>query len=273
MINLPVSPSVVPALSKKEQQVYTRCLREVHEDLKLIHKAFVRLARNLAKIRDRRLYFAGGYATFEEFCGRELGRSRQQIYRIIAAHDTLQLLLDAGIPESDLPETERLCREIRALPPEAQAPVWRAVHRAKAKPTIIDIQEEAVKHLNSSATIERQQKEVLQRLESAGRALKVGLPFDAMTPDFRRRLTVALMAIAETATLLLKALESKTLTDRSETNQLAEREDSKQEPATKSKKQQPTATLGGVPTYIEPGAAEKARIIKEEIAKHHGERK
>jgi hypothetical protein len=204
-----ISPvSGVPALSRKEHQIYTRALREVHEDLKLIHKAFARLARNLAKIRDRRLYFAGGYPTFEEFCGRELGRSRQQIYRIIAAHDTLQLLVDAGIPEADLPETERLCREIRALPPEAQAPVWRAVHRAKAKPTIVDIQEEAVKHVNSAETIERQQKEVISKFEGMARGLKMGLSFDTLSDDYRRRVTVALMAIADGVKVLLAALNS-----------------------------------------------------------------
>jgi hypothetical protein len=65
----------VPALSQKEQRTYTRAVREVHEDLKLIHKAFARLVRNLAKIRDGRFYFVGGYATFEEFCGREFGRA------------------------------------------------------------------------------------------------------------------------------------------------------------------------------------------------------
>jgi hypothetical protein len=214
MIN--VSASSVPALSQKEQRAYTRALHEVHEDLKLIHKAFVRLARNLAKIRDRRLYFAGGYATFEEFCGRELGRSRQQIYRIIAAHDTLKLLMDAGIPETDLPETERLCREIRSLPTESQPSIWRAVRRAKAKPTIVDIQAEAVKQLNSDDTIERQQKEILSKFEGMARGLKMGLTFDTLTDDYRRRLTVALMSIADSVKLLLTAINSPVIDPRSQ---------------------------------------------------------
>src|SRR5215469_10844944 len=214
MSNLPA----IPTLAKAEVTMYQRCLKQIHEDLKLIQKAFVRFARNMATIRDKRLYFAGNYATFEEFCQKEIGKSRQHVYRVIAAHDTLQNLLAQGVAETELPETERLCREIRQLPPEAQAPVWKSVLRVKREkgrqPTIIDIQEEAVRHINSEQTIDRQQKEVLQRIESAGRALKIGLSFETLTPDFRRRLIVTLMGIGESIAALLKALDSEAVTKR-----------------------------------------------------------
>jgi hypothetical protein len=65
-----------------------------------------------------------------------------------------------------------------------------------------------VRHVNSSATVERQQKEVLTKFEGMARGLKVGLAFDIMTDDFRRRLTVSLMAIADSVKVLLASLNS-----------------------------------------------------------------
>ena len=226
-----IHPPAIPTLAKAEVNLYQRCLKQIREDLKLVQKAFARFARNMATIRGKRLYYAGGYATFEEFCQKEIGKTRQQVYRIIAAHDTLQHLLTQGIPETELPETERLCREIRVLPVDSQAPVWKAVMRIKREkgrsPTIIDIQEEAVKHVNSSATIERQQKEVLTKLEGMARGLKMGLSFDTLTEDYRRRLTVALMAIADSVKALLAAINSPVVAER-----VAEEQISKAKPET-----------------------------------------
>jgi hypothetical protein len=242
----------IPTLARADQNLYARCLKQIHEDLKLIQKSFTRFAKNMATIRDKRLYFAGGYATFEEFCHKEIGRTRQQVYRVIAANDVLQHLLTQGVLEAELPDTERLCREIRALPLEAQAPVWKAVVRAQRdkyrKPTIIDVQEEAVKHVNSEATIERQQKEALSKFEGMARGLKVGLAFDVMSDDFRRRVTVTLMAIADSVKVLLAALNSSAVQERVEADT-----ESTEEAESKS-------------------GEDKARIIREEIAKHHGER-
>jgi hypothetical protein len=217
----------IPTLAKTEQNRYAKLNARINENLQLINKAFVQLASDLTEMRDRRLYFAGKYATFEEYCKKKLGRTRQHIYQIIRANDILQRLLAQGVPETELPATERLNRAIRdalrGVPLEQQddalIPIWKATMRlAKQKdrqPTVIDVQEAAVEVIKSDATIERQQKELLSKFEGMARGLKIGLPFDTLSEDFRRRLTVALMAIAEGVTVLLAALESPAIEARS----------------------------------------------------------
>jgi integrase len=76
--------------------------------------------------------------------------------------------------------------------------------------------EEAVRHVNSNATVERQQKEVLSKFEGMARGLKVGLAFDTLTDDFRRRLTVALMSIADGVKMLLAALNNPAVAERAQ---------------------------------------------------------
>src|ERR1700745_2341776 len=97
------------------------------------------------------------------------------IYKLINAHDVLQHLLEAGIPEADLPNSERLCREVRKLSEEEQAPVWRAVNKAAKErnkaPTIHDVQAVAVELTKTDGAIERQQTELLQKFEGIARAM------------------------------------------------------------------------------------------------------
>ena len=216
----------IPVLAKAEHTLYAKCLREIKSDLQTVEKAFVRFVKNMAIIRDRRLYYAGGFATFEEFCTTEIGKATQTVYRLIAANDTHNLLRAQGVAEEDLPDTERLCREIRSIPAEFQGPVWKSVLRVKRdqgrKATIVDIQTEAVKIVNSDATVERQQKEVLSKIEGVARSLKMGLSFDTLTPDFRRRITVALMAIGEQVSALLSALKSPIVDERAQPVEPAE---------------------------------------------------
>ena len=120
-------------------------------------------------------------------------KGRRYVYRLIEAHDTMQFLLGEGVPEQDLPASERLLREIRKLDETQQVPVWKAVMRVKREqgrePTIHDVQAEAVKVTQSDGAIERQQKELLGNLEGVARSLKVGVSFEVLTPEYRRRLS------------------------------------------------------------------------------------
>jgi hypothetical protein len=166
----------------------------------------------------------------------------------------LQHLLTGGVPEDQLPGTERLARAIhdavRDLAAEKQdealTPIWKATMRlAREKgrrPMVVDVQDAAVEIINSEASIERQQKEVLTKLEGMARGLKMGLAFDVLSEDYRRRLTVALMAIADGVKILLAAVNSPAIKERVKSDARADE------------------------------AQEKAQIIKEEIAQHHGEK-
>jgi hypothetical protein len=197
--------------SKAQVSRYKKILTEIRADIELIDHAVARLGRNLQQIRDKQLYFCGGYGTFKDFCEKELGKSRQQVFRLIQAYDTVADLMEAGVPEHELPTTERLCREVRHLEPEQQAPVWRAVLKAaKAKgrkPMVSDVQEAAVDIIQSPSALERQQNELLHRFEGAARAFKVGLAFDVLTPSFKLKLLGVLMEVSAGLTLTIKALK------------------------------------------------------------------
>jgi hypothetical protein len=247
-----MNESSLPVLAKSEHDRFRVLDARITKNLALIARAaqaYRQLVEDLTEVHDKKLYFAKGYPTFEDYCTRKLGKTRQHIYGLMRSHDTLKRLLAQGIPEEDLPATERLNRAIRDaindLPPEKQdealVPIWKATMRVARekgrRPTVIDVQEAAVEIINSDKTIERQQRELLSRFEGAGRALKVGLAFDTLTPDFRRRLQVVLMAIADQLKVLLAALNTQAVADRADSS----------------------------------SAEQKARIIKEEIAKAHGE--
>jgi hypothetical protein len=205
----------IPALAKTEQNRAHKLDRDIIEDCNEIQKRFKRLAKNLAEMHERRLYFAFGFFTFEEYCRKRLGRSRQYIYKIMQAYDTLKFLETQGVSEEDTDAlTERLVREIRALPQYKQAKVAQAIARIKREKgrtaTVLEVQAEAelLDNEKDSARIDRQQKEVLAKLEGIVRGLKIGLSFDTLSDDYRRRVTVVLMAIADSVKALLASINS-----------------------------------------------------------------
>jgi hypothetical protein len=220
--------SVSKPPSKAQVGRYKKILAEIHSDIDLIDHAVARLGKNLQQIRDKQLYFCGGYPTFKDFCEQELGKSRQQVYRLIEAYDTITTLMEAGVSEHDLPGTERLCREIRKLEPDQQPLIWRAVQNAAKnkgrKPQVSDVQEVAVEIIQSPSVIERQQAELLHGFEGAARKLKVGLAVNLLTPAFKVKLIGVLMQISEAVHCMITTLKSSAIKERAET------EDRKTEP-------------------------------------------
>jgi hypothetical protein len=210
--------------SAADHKRYNKALKEIREDLTLIDHSIRRVATNLELIQSKRLYLCGKYGTFAEFCQKEIGKTRQHVYRLISAKAVLDNLLEAGVPESDLPETERLCREIHksCKDPEDQARLWRVVHGAvkragRGGAEVIDVQEGAKEVLGKdSGASQRQQTELIQKFEGINRSLRVGLSFEVLEPAFRRRLVVVLMEIAEAVGTLLRSLNSNAVTGRTD---------------------------------------------------------
>jgi hypothetical protein len=213
----------VKSPSKAQVNRYRKILAEIRTDIDLIDNAVARLGRNLQQIRDKQLYFCGGYVTFKDFCEKELGKSRVQVFRLIQAYDTITTLMEAGIPDHELPATERLLREVRKVEHDYQAPVWRAVIKAVKeqgrKPTVNDVQEAAVDIVQSPSVIERQQEELLQRFRGAARAFKVGLAYDVLTPSFKVKLLEVLTQVVEAVQITIQALKSSAVDERTETEQ------------------------------------------------------
>jgi hypothetical protein len=222
----PDSPAKsIPILAKTEQNRARKLDHDIIEDCNEIQKRFKRLAKNLTEMHERRLYFAFGFFTFEEYCRKRLAKSRQYVYKIMQAYDTLKFLADQGVSEEDTDAlTERLAREIRALPQYKQAKVAKAIARIKREQgrtaTVLEIQAEAdrLDHEPDSARNAREQTEVLTKLEKMARGLKMGLSFDTLSDDYRRRITVALMSIADGVKVLLAAINSPEVRRRAQAN-------------------------------------------------------
>jgi hypothetical protein len=170
------------------------------------------------------------------FRGLSSRRNRQQKsgYEILHAQEVLENLLEGGFKLDDLPRTEALCREIRRLPLDIQGKVWKLVtkHAAAAgrDPIARDIDDiggklmdddddgdgrddetgapskEDTKILEQQLR-EEQQAKVLSDVKIINRKLTFSLTKETLTDDFRRRLTVELMAIGARTTELLKVVK------------------------------------------------------------------
>jgi hypothetical protein len=132
--------------SEDDRRRYVEILNAVHEDITTAKNALHRLADNLEIIQRDRLYYAGGYENFGDFCRAEIG-SRQQAYRLLGAREVIENLLAAGFTEVELPDKERLCRAIGKLSPTDQAKVWKLVLKYKdetgEEPTAADVDKAA----------------------------------------------------------------------------------------------------------------------------------
>jgi hypothetical protein len=75
-------------------------------------------------VQEDRLY-RKYYDSFEEFIKAELGHQRDYGYKLIKAHDVLTGLLEEGVSAANLPDTERLCRELARVPDKKERKlVW-----------------------------------------------------------------------------------------------------------------------------------------------------
>lgn len=110
--------------TRADYRRYQALVTDIGRDLQLAGRALYRLGGALKTIRDERLYRCGGYTTFQDFSAKELGLAREYIFRTIQAYDLLCGLITAGVPQLELPATERVCRELAALPIELRARVW-----------------------------------------------------------------------------------------------------------------------------------------------------
>ncbi len=114
-------------ITKKERVRYNTLLREVKENIEIVEVGLLKISHALREIQKDRLY-REHYSSFEQFIGSELGKGRAYGYRLIKAYDVLDSLLEEGIREENLPNTERLCRELaRIEDPKMLKNIWERV--------------------------------------------------------------------------------------------------------------------------------------------------
>ncbi len=196
--------------TRADYRRYRALVTDIGRDLQLAGRALYRLGGALKTIRDERLYRCGGYTTFQEFSSKELGLAREYIFRTIQAYDLLCGLITAGVPQLELPATERVCRELAALPVELRARVWKQARRlAEKQGQQADsryVKEAAARISGSPEIKERQARELVQKFESVARSLQAGLPPDALSESDRARLKATLDSIGNAVVALQKQL-------------------------------------------------------------------
>jgi hypothetical protein len=114
-------------ITKKERVRYNHLLKEVKENIEVVEVGLLKISHALREIQKDRLY-REHYSSFEQFVGAELGKGRAYGYRLIKAYDVLDSLLEEGIREENLPNAERLCRELaRIKDPQMRKNLWERV--------------------------------------------------------------------------------------------------------------------------------------------------
>jgi len=127
---LPQPQGLTPAEVAEYQERHGRILAAKRE----IGKAFWQVGQDLKAIRDKKLYLAGDYPTFEAYLGSpEIGISRSTAYtwiEIVAVFEPLvSNMLD--ISDIDWEKLRRICRVVKAHPEQAQE--WLAKARALSR--------------------------------------------------------------------------------------------------------------------------------------------
>jgi hypothetical protein len=119
--NEPKPPLAPPTAAEKRH--YFRLKQLVIDDLDVIDTAFYRLAGNLRAILEEYLYRVE-FPSFDKFCETVCGKHRSYIYRLIKSREIIDRLKEAGVPKNELPDHERVCRELAAYPANDQHRIY-----------------------------------------------------------------------------------------------------------------------------------------------------
>jgi hypothetical protein len=100
-------------ITKAMRQQYNTELRELKKDIGIVEGGVLRIAHRLALFKNG--LYRVHYDSCEEFVKGELGTHRSWGYRLLKAEDVLTELLEDGVREAHLPNTERVCRELSLI--------------------------------------------------------------------------------------------------------------------------------------------------------------
>jgi hypothetical protein len=94
-----------------------------HAGIEKVYQGYVQAGKALRVIRDGRLY-REAYPTFAEFCQKEFEQNVRYINRKIEAAALSREFVEAGLMP---PDSERVARELIALPKDVRTLVWHKV--------------------------------------------------------------------------------------------------------------------------------------------------
>lgn len=207
----PKTEIIMGPMSRAELTRYSSLKAELADQLDIINTAFIKVGRIMSQIRDQRLY-RGEFDTFEQFCKSIVGKDKRYVNRLIMAHDVVEQLMLEGIKESELPNSERVCRELANYPTADITKIYRrakqlALTKGKAQPDTMTVREAAATLEGVSDEARRRQiTELLQRFEGIARAMKLTIGWGDLEPPDVERLRAALETIASLAATHLEGL-------------------------------------------------------------------
>ncbi|MEM6614393.1 MAG: hypothetical protein AAF652_19525, partial [Cyanobacteria bacterium P01_C01_bin.72] len=102
---------------------------------------FYRVGEALAEICDRQLYKQQGYSDFREYLKERWNMGKSRAYQLITSAEVMNNLKSVHHGgQLQLPDSERVAREIAKVPPENQIGVWRtAVQEYGENPTAKEV--------------------------------------------------------------------------------------------------------------------------------------
>lgn len=128
---LPITLLLPVPLNEEE----TKQLAEAVETIQRGMGTFLEVGRALMRIRDLRLY-RNLAPTFEAFCSKTLGLSKQHCYNYIACSDVFEVLEARPEFAGRLPQNEAQTRPLRSLDPATVIDVWTEVVAKSAQTPI-----------------------------------------------------------------------------------------------------------------------------------------
>jgi hypothetical protein len=126
---------------------------ELEETITRGLETFMEVAVALLEIRDRRLY-RGEYGTFEDYCQQRWGMTARRGQQLMAAAGVVEEL-KSDQKGSELPQSERVARELGRVPKEERKRVWDEAVKARPAGKAVTAKgvKEAAEAVKSAGTI------------------------------------------------------------------------------------------------------------------------
>ena len=145
------------------------------------------------------------------YCKSIVGKDKRYVHRIIQAHGVIEELMLQGVKESELPNSERVCRELANYPAPSLKLIYKralqmSLAAGKATPDSITVREAAATVDGSPEARRRQITELIQRFEGIARKMKLTIGWGDLEPKDIARLRAALNTIAGLAQAHLEGI-------------------------------------------------------------------
>lgn len=192
-------------LTPAEEEKYLELKAQLVAELEIISTAFARAGRILKTIRDEQLY-RREFSSFERFCKKTFSRGRDYAYKLIAAYDLVQELMEEGVQKRYLPQSERLSRELSQYPKSDRARIAKRAHQmaiseGKETPEVQHIREAGAEMTERGKA--RLIRALIDKLRGIERSLPDAIEWDPLNQLQRFEVMTLLARIEEHASALI----------------------------------------------------------------------